>query len=119
MTDYKNEYQKFADRATKDRASEEGFGRLRLGVFWGVAGPLVMGGMYLSKLFMPPPRWLAMGIVATAPLAIVLLIINYIRMPNDSKLSPTTLMICLITLIGAAANIAVASYLDFFKIISP
>src|SRR5262245_8446612 len=116
MTD-KNEYQKFVDSAMMARAREEGFGRLRLGVFWGVIGPLLMFGLHMTKI--EAPRWLAMAIVATAPLAVVLLIINYIRLPNEHKGSAQALMISLITLLGAAGTFVLAGHFGLFKIISP
>jgi len=120
MSDYKNEYQKFADNAVRTREMEEGFGRLRLGVFWGVLGPL---GIMATRAmgFKPPdmPKWMAMAIVATAPVAIVMLIINYIRLPNEHKASAQAIMISLITVGGAAATITLAKLFDLFTVISP
>ena len=116
MTD-PTEYKKFVDSAVMARAREEGFGRLRLGVFWGVAGPVAMIGMHLAKF--EAPRWLAIALVATAPLAIVMLIINYIRLHNDFKGSAQALTISVVTVIGAAANIALANYFQLFKTITP
>jgi hypothetical protein len=118
MTDYKNEYQKFADSAVRERAREEGLGRLRLGVFWGVVGSLAILGTHFTG-FEPVPRWAAMAIVASAPLAILLLVINFIRLPNDVKASSTALLISFVTLIGAGATIALANHFELFKIISP
>src|SRR5262245_38809551 len=118
MSDYKNEYQKYADSAVRDRERAEGFGRLRLGIFWGVAGPLAIFLLNMTGN-LPPARWMAMAIVGTAPLAVVLLIINFIRMPNDSKASPQTLMIAFLTLVGAGATIGLANYYQLFKVISP
>lgn len=117
MTEYKNEYQKFADSAVRERAREEGFGRLRLGVFWGVVGSLAI--FLLHMLNYTPPRWMAMAIVGTAPLAVVLLIINFIRLPNDHKASAQALLVAFITLAGAGATFALAHVFDLFKIISP
>ena len=117
MTEHKNEYQKFADSAVRERAREEGIGRLRLGVFWGVIGSLAIVGSHLANF--EPPRWMAMAIVGTAPLAVVLLIINFIRLPNEVKASPQALMISFMTLIGAAATITLATYFQIFKIINP
>ena len=118
--EYKNEYQKFADSAVFARAKEEGFGRLRLGVFWGVLGTL---GIIATRAmgFKPPdmPRWMALAIVATAPLAIVMLIINFIRLPNEHKASAQAIMIALITVVGAAATITLAKVFDLFTVISP
>src|SRR5215471_2358989 len=113
MTDYKNEYQKFADSAVRERLREEGFGRLRLGVFWGLAGPLVMFGSHLAQF--TPPRWMAMAVVGTAPLAVLLLVINFIRMPSDAKASSKAILIGLVTLIGAGATIGLANYFQWFK----
>lgn len=118
MTDYKNEYQKFADSAVRERAREEGLGRLRLGIFWGVIGSLAILGTHFTG-FEPVPRWAAMAIVGSAPLAVVLLIINFIRLPNEVKVSSTALMISFITLIGAGATIALAIHFGIFSIISP
>ena len=117
MTEYKNEYQKFADSAVRERAKEEGLGRLRLGIFWGVAGPLAVFLLHMIKF--TPPRWMAMAIVGTAPLAIVLLIINFIRLPNEVKGTAQALLIAFITVIGAAATITLATMFDLFKIITP
>jgi hypothetical protein len=117
MTEYKNEYQKFADSAVRSREREEGLGRLRLGIFWGVVGSLAIVGSHLANF--EPPRWMAMAIVGSAPLAILLLIINFIRLPNEVKASAQALMISFLTLIGAGATIALANYFHIFKIISP
>lgn len=116
MTDYKNEYQKYADSAVRERAKEEGFGRLRLGIFWGVVGGL---GIFLTHMLnYTPPKWMAMAFVGAAPVAVVLLIINFIRLPNEHKASAQALMIGFLTLIGAGATIAMANFFDIFKIIS-
>src|SRR5688572_32497154 len=75
MSDYKHEYQKFADSAVKSREQEEGFGRLRLAVFLAAAGPLAI---FLTRVlhYENMPRWMAIGIVALAPLSVVLMIIR-------------------------------------------
>jgi hypothetical protein len=120
MSEHKHEYHKFVDSAMRAREQEEGFGRLRLSVFWAIVGPLAI--MVTRVLgFKPPdmPKWMAIAIVATAPLAIVLLIINFIRLPNDHKASAQAIMICMITLIGAAATITLSKLFDIFSIISP
>ena len=117
MTDHKNEYQKFADSAVRAREKDEGFGRLRFSVFWAVVGSL---GIFLLKMLnmMPPHKYLALAIVASAPLALVLLIVNYIRLPNEYKASPQALLLGLITLVGAGATLALASVFNLFKAIS-
>jgi len=120
MNDHKHEYHKFVDSAVRAREQEEGFGRLRLAVFWGIVGPLAI--MVTRVLgFKPPdmPKWMAIAIVATVPLAIVLLIINFIRLPNDHKASAQAIMICVITLAGAAATITLSKLFEIFSVISP
>jgi hypothetical protein len=68
-----------------------------------------------------PPRWMAIAIVASAPLAVILLIVNFIRLPNECKASSKALMIGFLTLLAAAATIALANVLGeptLFKIIN-
>ena len=120
MTDYKHEYQKYADSAVRERLKEEGFGRLRLSLFLAAVGPIAI---FLTRVLHVEglPRWAAMGIVGTAPLAILLLIINYIRLPNEVKASPQAIMILFLTRIGAAANLALANIMEpsLMRIINP
>jgi hypothetical protein len=120
MTEYKHEYQKFADSAVRARLQEEGFGRLRLSLFLAAAGPLAI---FLTHVlhFAITQKWMAIAILGTAPLAIVLLIVNYIRLPNESKASPQAIMTLFLTLIGAAATIVLAKVMDpaLMNIISP
>ena len=117
MSDYKNEYQKFADSAVRGREKDEAFGRLRLSVFFAVVGPL---GIFLLKMLgmMPPHKYIAVAIVGAAPLAVILLIVNYIRLPNEYKASPQAILIGLMTLVGAGATLALASVFELFKAIS-
>src|SRR6185295_7130445 len=119
MSDYKNEYQKFADSAVRGREKDEAFGRLRLGVFWGVAGALAIFLTRVLKDQFTPPRWMVMAMVGMAPLAVIVLIVNYIRMPNEYKASAPALMMGFVTLLGAGATIALAKFFDLFQIISP
>lgn len=114
MTDHKNEYQKFADSAVRGREKDEGFGRLRLSVFWAVVGPL---GIFLLKMLnmLPPHKYVALGIIGSAPLAVILLIVNFIRLPNEYKASPQALLIGLMTLAGAGATLVLSSMFELFK----
>ncbi len=111
MTDYKHEYQKYADKAMKERAQDEGMGRLRTSVFLAAIGPLAI---FLTHVlhFTLEQRWMGLAIVGTAPLAVVLLVVNYIRLPNEAKLTPPALMVLFLTLIGAGANIALANIME-------
>ena len=117
MTDHKNEYQKYADDAVRGRAKEEGFGRLRFCLFWAAAGPLAIIALHFLKI--EPQKWMAMAIVGTAPLAIVLLIVNYVRLPNEHKAAPSAMLIALGTLVGAGATFAMAKMSGLTNLISP
>jgi len=116
MSDYKNEYQKYADDAVRGREKEEAFGRLRFCLFLGLAGPILIFLLRITKI--EPQKWMIMGIAAAAPLAIILLIVNFIRIPNTYKASPQALLIALVTLVGAAANIVLLKALDLYPLIS-
>ena len=111
MTDYKHEYQKYADKAVKDREREEGLARIRTSVFLAVVGPLAN---FLAHVlhFNIEQRWMALGIIGTAPLAVFLMIVNYIRLPNEAKASAPAIMCLFLTLIGAGANFALANILE-------
>jgi hypothetical protein len=116
MNNYKNEYQKYADDAVRGRASEEGFGRLRFSLFLGLAGPLAILLLRVTKI--EPQKWMIQGIAATAPLAVILLIVNFIRLPNNDKASSQAILVSLVTLVAAAANIVLLKALDLFPILS-
>jgi hypothetical protein len=116
MSNYKNEYQKYADDAVRGRASEEGFGRLRFSLFLGLAGPLLIFLLRVTKI--EPQKWMIQVIAAAAPLAVILLIVNYIRLPNNDKASAQALLVALGTLVGAAANIALLKALDLWPLLS-
>ena len=110
MTEHKHEYQKFADSAVRARLRDEGFGRLRLGLFWAAVGPL---GIFLSRvLHIDLQRWMAIAIIGSAPLAIVLLIVNFIRLPNEAKGSAPAMMILFLTIVGAGATLALANVME-------
>ncbi len=113
MSSPKNEYQKYADDAVRSRDREEGFGRLRFSLFWAVAGSLACFLVHLLKVDLQP--WMTYAIVGTAPLAILLLVVNYIRLPNDAKASPSALLISLMTLVGSGATFALAKMWEIWK----
>jgi hypothetical protein len=118
MSDYKNEYQKFADSAVRGREKDDAMGRLRLSVFLGVAGGLAC--FLLKALDMiPPHKYIAYAIIGSAPLAVVLLIVNFIRTPNEYKASAPVLLMGLVTLVGAGATIALANILGVTKAFGP
>jgi hypothetical protein len=113
MSDYKHEYQKYADDAVRGRYREEAYGRLRFAMFLGFAG--VLGCFLIHLLHFDPPHGMVMAIVALPPLSIVLLIVNYIRVPNDAKASVPALLTSFLTLLGAGATLALAKFWEIWK----
>jgi hypothetical protein len=110
-----NEYQKFADDAIRSREREEGFGRLRFSLFLAALGPLAMGVIKVAHF--EPAKWMAYGIVGCAPLSILLLITNYIKLPNDSKMATSAFMIAFLTLLGAGLTLFLAKMTGLTQLI--
>jgi hypothetical protein len=102
--DNRHEYHKFADSAVRAREDEEGMGRLRMALFWAVIGPLACTAIRILKL--EPPRAAVWGILATIPLSVLLLLLNYIRLPGRLKFSGSALTIVFGTLACAGATFA-------------
>src|SRR5579883_1578540 len=113
MSDYKHEYQKYADEAVRGRHREEAYGRLRFCLFLAVAGAL--GCFLIHLLHFDPPHWMTMAIVALPPVSSVLLIVNFIRVPNDAKASAPALLTSFLTLLGAGATLALARLWEIWK----
>ncbi len=108
MKDDPNEYLKFKDEAVRSREREEAISRLRMAAFLAFLGPLTIG---LQRAFaFELQKWMVYGILGSAPLAIVVLIVNFIRVPTDSKTSPPVLMVGFLTLIGVVATFVLATY---------
>jgi len=108
MSKYVYEAHKYADEASLERKREEGFGRLRLALFWGFLGTIAI--TVVKATHYTPPRWLAWAILGTAPIAIVVFSINYIRLPIDCKVKPSALVMGFITLTFAVATTALMAY---------
>ena len=100
--DKRHEAHKFADSAVRSREDEEGFGRLRMAVFFGALGPLACGAIKFMSL--TPPKQAVWGILATIPASLLLLIMNYIRLPNRLKASGQALTMAFTTLAAAGAT---------------
>jgi hypothetical protein len=113
MTDYKNEYQKYADDAVRTREREEGLGRLRTSLFLGIAGALACFLVHLLNFELQ--HWMSIGIVCLAPAAVLLLIVNFIRLPNEAKASAPALLISLMTLLAAGATLALSKLWGIWK----
>lgn len=103
---FKNEAQKYADQHLRDREENDAIGRLRLALFLGALGP--GAAILIHTVGIDAANWMRIGILATMPLAIVVLILNYIRLPGKTKGSPTALMILALTILAVGATYPVA-----------
>jgi len=103
----KNEYQKYADDQVRARELGEAMGRLRLAVFVAALGPMSCVLLHLMQIT-PEGNNIRYGILATIPAALLLLIINYARLPGASKLSKTAVGVLALTLGLAASTYLVA-----------
>jgi hypothetical protein len=99
---FRKDYHKFADDQVNNRADDEGIGRLRLALFIAALGP--GGGILLHTIQYDPERFIKMGMLLSAPVSIVILIVNFLRLPNRVKGRPSTLTIILMTLVAAAST---------------
>jgi hypothetical protein len=100
------EYHKYADEAVRSRALIEGLARLRSGLFWGALGPLAIGIMQVLKY--TPSRYVAIAVLATIPISLFQLVVNYIRLPAPAKLSGQALGVIFLTLAAAGATFVLA-----------
>lgn len=97
------EFQRHADDAVRIREVEEGRGRLRTAMFVALLGPLAIGAIVFFKVQLAD--WMRWGIYGTTPLAAILLIAGYFRMPGSAKFSGKTIILALITLAAAASTL--------------
>src|SRR5688572_3003736 len=109
-----NEHRKFVDTAVLSRELEAAIGRLRMALFWGFIGPLA--GALLGMLKIHPGKLVVYGILATAPLSILLLIIYFVKLPAEAKTSRAALTILILTPVAAVANFIVAHYFSLLKV---
>ncbi len=99
MTGY---HDKYADQSVRDRLLEDSIARLRGALFTAAIGPLAIGAFYFMKY--QPPAWMKVAVVATAPLAFLLLMISYFRIPGAGKTTGRAVRILLLTLALAIAT---------------
>ena len=96
-------FQRHADEAVLIRDVEEGMARVRNALFVGFLGPLSIGAIILFKFTVP--SWAPYVILGTAPLAVLLLIVNWIRCPAPGRFKKGTLLSVVLTLAAAASTI--------------
>jgi hypothetical protein len=100
------DFRDYVQDAVRDRAVQEGIARLRSSMLVAAIGPLALLAFGLLE-YRPGEtlRWLTL---AMAPLAVVLLGINYLRLPGRAKLSGRAFLISLVTLAFAGATLPLA-----------
>jgi hypothetical protein len=103
----KKEHEKYADEQVRDRTLSEAMGRLRLALFVAALGPMSCVLIHLIQ-FTPEGNNIRYGILATIPAALLLLVINYARLPGAAKVSSKALGVLALTLGLAASTYLVA-----------
>lgn len=114
MNKYVYEAHRYADEGAREREQEEVYGRLRLALFWGFLG--LMAITVVKAIHFAPPQWLAWVIIGTAPIAVIVFVVNYLRLPTDCKLEGSVLVMGFITLSLAAGTTALTR---IFSLLSP
>ena len=99
---FKHDYHKYADQQVNDRAHGDAMGRLRLSAFVAAIGPGACILMHTIKY--EPSSLIRNGVILTIPVALILLVVNFIRLPAKAKGSPVAVSILLITLLASAAT---------------
>ncbi len=100
------DYHKYADDQVRIREHEDAIGRLRVGLFLAVLGPVVLG---LSKIMeFDLPKIVRLAVLATAPLGILVMIIRYMQVPSAHKAAKATLSIVILTVAAAIATFILA-----------
>jgi hypothetical protein len=108
------DYQKYQDQAQRDRAYEEGLGRLRLGTFVSLLGVLALGIIHFGGFSVADPAWIRYAILGTAPLGALIAVINYLRVPGTGKATGRAIRLLAGAFILGAATISWARYLKMF-----
>lgn len=99
-------FHKFEDEAVRIRAVEEAQGRLRTSLFVGMVGPILVGIAHLfDKLGSTPWGWMQFVAYASAPLGFLLMLINWIRVPEFGKFNKQTVTLVFITILACASTV--------------
>lgn len=102
------EYEKFKDDAIRSRELDTAIGRVRTALFVAFLGPI--GAVLIHYFKLNVPREAKFVVVATAPVALVLLLINYARIPGAGKASKQALSILFLTLGAIATTLFLVPY---------
>lgn len=106
------DYHKYADDQVRNRELEDSIGKLRLALFLAALGPAVL---ILSKIMaFGLPKIAKFGILATAPLGLLLMVVRFIQVPSEHKATKTPLTILVLTVAAAIATFILARKFSMF-----
>jgi hypothetical protein len=99
---FKADYHKFADRQVDDRTEGEAMARLRLSLFVAALGPASLILIKVLKYSASP--LIRTFIIGTIPVSLILLAINFARLPAKTKGSVPAITVLLMTLVAAGVT---------------
>lgn len=110
----KMEFEKFKDDAVIWREREAAVSALSLSTFVAAIGPLAI---FLMKTVnkLPLSNGWAYAIYATAPVGLLLTIINWIRTPSDYRHAKPVLRCLVISIAAAVGTFVMAGYFGLMK----
>jgi len=103
---FKHDYHKYADQQVHERHKDEALGRLRMAFFISALGP--GASIVMHTIAYEPSNLIRYAVQGTALVGVLLLIVNFVRLPGQAKSSPVALSIMVFTLLAAAATYPVA-----------
>lgn len=103
---FKHEYHKYADEQVRNRALGDAMGRLRMAVFVAAVGPGAC--ILMNTMKYAPSNLVRYAIQGTALLAVVILVLNYVRLPGKARSSGMAVSILVFTLLLAGATYPLA-----------
>ena len=105
---FQHDYHKFADDQVRNRELGESMGRLRMALFVAALGPGT--SIILHTINYDPANFVKYLILGTIPLSLLLLVVNFIRLPGKSKGSAQAIFILMTALLCAAATFPIAQH---------
>ena len=103
---FKHDYHKYVDEQVRGRQHDEAMGRLRMALFVGALGP--GSAIIMHTIGYDPANLIRYAMQGTAVLALILLVINFARLPGKAKGSPAAVSVLLFTLLAVAATYPLA-----------
>jgi|ERR1043166_990310 hypothetical protein len=105
---FQHEYHKFADEQVRSRELGEAIGRLRMALFVAALGP--GASIILHTIKYDPANFVKLFILGTIPLSLLLLAVNFVRLPGKAKGSVAAVFIVMATVIAAGVTYPLARY---------